>query len=216
MADSFASSSEPTGPPLSDDPGEARLAAVVADLTDRLCRGEEVDLDEAAAAHPEVADDLRDLWPAIRQTNAIAQACTNSFDEPSGADARTREQNQADWLASQRLPLHFGDYELLEELGRGGMGVVYKAKQLSLNRLVAVKMLLAAETASEAERARFRTEAEAAASLEHPHIVRVYEVGEIDGQPYFSMQWVEGCTLADRLDEAPLSSKEAAQLLAPV
>lgn len=216
MADLFASSSESAGPPRADDADEARLAAVVAELTDRLCRGEDVDLDRATASHPDLADELRELWPAIRQTNAIAQACTTSLYEGTGTDAATREQNQADWLASQRLPRLFGDYELLEELGRGGMGVVYKAKQLSLNRLVAVKMLLAAESASEAERARFRTEAEAAASLEHPHIVRVYEVGEIDGQLYFSMQWVEGRTLADRLDEGPLSPKEAAQLLAPV
>lgn len=216
MAESPASSSPQPNTSQFDEAQEARLAAVVANLADRLCRGEEADVEAAAAEHPDLADELRELWPAIRQTDSIARACTSSVNASTTSQAVSSQQIKSEWLAAQRLPRQFGDYELLEELGRGGMGVVYKARQMSLNRLVAVKMLLGAESASDTERARFRTEAEAAASLEHPHIVRVYEVGEIDEQLYFSMQWIEGRTLADRLDEGPLSPKEAAQLLAPV
>jgi WD40 repeat protein len=104
-------------------------------------------------------------------------------------------------------------YELLQELGKGGMGVVYLAWQTSLNRPVALKMVRAGAQAGPEERARFRLEAEAVARLRHPHIVQVYEVGEVDGCPYLALEHVDGGSLAQQLTGAPLPARQAAWLV---
>jgi eukaryotic-like serine/threonine-protein kinase len=106
---------------------------------------------------------------------------------------------------------HFGDYELLEEIARGGMGIVYKARQVSLNRLVAVKMILFGELAGRSVIERFQREAAAAAQLQHPRIVAVHEVGEHEGQHYFSMDYVAGPNLAKMVGSRPMPVRRAAR-----
>jgi serine/threonine protein kinase len=110
----------------------------------------------------------------------------------------------------------FGDYELLEEIGRGGQGVVYRARQKSLNRVVALKVISLGQWSSSPHLRRFRRDAEAAASLEHPQIVPIYEIGERDGSCYFSMKFVEGGQLDEVLKREPMSTRRAAELLAKV
>lgn len=114
------------------------------------------------------------------------------------------------------LPAQLGEYELIEEIGRGGMGVVYRATQKTLSRTVAIKMLLRRDLASAADLSRFRREAEAAAQLDHPGLVSIYEVGECEGHPFYSMQFIEGTTLAKRLADGTLSVHEGVTLLIKV
>lgn len=159
--------------------------------------------------HPELGPELRELWATMQIAEDLASVSA-LFDDESTPLPRTIP------TATTPLPQDCGDYELLGELGRGGMGVVYRARQKSLDRIVALKMILRGDHASAADIARFRAEAESAAQLHHPNIVNVYEVGDIDGRPYFSMKLVEGTTLAKRLADGPLPSRTAAEMLEPI
>jgi tRNA A-37 threonylcarbamoyl transferase component Bud32 len=139
---------------------------------------------------------------------SAAEQIDNTLDPPVSA------AGLADGAAASGTRVrHFGDYELLEEIARGGMGVVYKARQVSLNRIVALKMILAGQLASEEDVQRFHTEAEAAANLDHPGIVPIHEIGQHGGQHFFSMGYIEGESLSDRVKDGPLAPQEAAQLM---
>ena len=211
--------------PLS--PHDEELLATLVDALSEL-RGPEAQatLEQLASDHPRLAGQLRELFAAMMVTDAVAEQSTVLFPDASGAERVRGSENPASgsWPTATSgllpgatpLPAAFGDYELLEEIGRGGMGVVYRAIQKSLNRTVAIKMLLRRDLATPADLSRFRSEAEAAAQLDHPGIVSIFEVGECDGHPFYSMQFVEGTTLAKRLRQGPLPTREAAGLLAKV
>lgn len=181
------------------------LAAALNRLTEAHARGETVDVDAEAAANPELSAELRELWAAVQVADLMAVA-TGDGGSGSGSFSPTTFE----------LPARFGDYELQQELGRGGMGVVYKARQISLDRTVALKMILRGTMASEDDLSRFRAEAAAAAQLSHAAIVPVYEVGQHEGHSYFSMKCIEGQTLSQRLADGPLPPREAARILAEV
>jgi WD40 repeat protein len=139
-------------------------------------------------------------------------AATLAPETRGSAEAAATEPTDRSGASPAGVPVIAG-YEILGELGRGGMGVVYKAKQVRANRLVALKMILAGPHAVGQELARFRAEAEAVARLQHPHIVQVFDVGEQDGLPYFSLEFCPGGTLADRLDGTPWPGREAARMI---
>ncbi|MBI4603534.1 MAG: protein kinase [Planctomycetes bacterium] len=202
----------PQGPPERD----ALLARVLEDLARERREGRLADLEAAAREHPEISRELRELWGTAVVAHELARAPArgaSAVPPPAPAAPAPLGPGSQD---APNLPRAFGDYEVLEELGRGGMGIVYVARQRSLDRLVALKVLLRGAQASAAEAARFRAEAEAAARLDHSNIATVFEVGSCDGQPYFTMRYIEGTTLARRLAEGPLPPQEAARVLLPV
>src|SRR6266536_2405873 len=161
---------------------------------------------------------------AAYSAEAAAKAGSAKADDPGGPASPMPAITRDDVVpASKKKAAHaaemlgeLGDYELLEEVGRGGQGVVFRARQKSLNRTVALKVISLGQWASEAHLKRFRREAEAAASLDHPSIVPIYEVGEREGSCFFSMKFVEGGQLDEVVRRAPMSIRHAAELIAKV
>jgi serine/threonine protein kinase/Flp pilus assembly protein TadD len=176
-----------TGPGVRADHG---LAEVVEQLTARLKAGEAVDLDACLAAHPEHADELRRLFPALQLLADASRSPSPALSRPAPAGPEAGE------IFGQ-----LGDFRLIREVGRGGMGVVYEAEQLSLNRRVALKVLPFAGALDARQLQRFKNEAQAAAHLQHQHIVPVYYVGAERGVHFYAMQFIEGQTLAQLIHD---------------
>ena len=189
-----------------------RLNEAIAAYLQAVDAGEEPDRQEFLRRHPDLASNLAEFFVDRDAFDRLAAPA-------AGAPAVDHAETPTLAPTSQPMPLpgmrvrYFGDYELLEEIAHGGMGVVFKARQVSLNRVVALKMILAGQFAGEAEVRRFRAEAEAAAHLDHPNIVPIYEVGEHEGNHYYAMQLVDGPSLARHLGDTTVTAREAAELV---
>jgi serine/threonine-protein kinase len=191
-------------PPSPSDRDE-RLARLIDRLTEDQRAGRAALPEQVAKDAPDLLDELKELW-AVAQFAGLAKLSTVTH-----RPAQKSNDNAVP------LPRVFGDFELFEELGRGGMGVVYKARQQSLNRIVALKMVREAHLATDDDRKRFSTEVDAAARLTHPNIVTVHSAGAVDGQAYFCMEYVEGQTLAEKVkSDGPFPPREAARLVAVI
>jgi len=184
---------------------DQQLADILTQLTDPRSTSRP-SLEELTVAYPHLADEVHQLWGTAMVVEAVAERPDygRSAAEPKSASIQTP------------LPQQLGDFELCEEIGRGGMGIVYRARQLSLGRDVAVKLMLRGAQATSDEQARFQAEVAAAAQLDHPHIVPIYEVGSYDGCQYFGMKLVEGQTLAQKMAEGPLPNRDAVRLMIPI
>src|SRR5262249_589500 len=143
------------------------------------------------------------------QRRSAVRALRQAQEDGSAPRKRDRKVTPA----IRPAPRQVGDYDILAEVGRGGMGVVYKARHRGPHRLAALKMVLAGEFASSEQELRFRLEAELAARVQHPNIVQVYEIGSYEGRPFLALEWVEGGSLASRLDTQPWPPAEAAALI---
>jgi serine/threonine protein kinase len=196
-------------PELSND-ADAALEVIYTEFVARERLGQLPAPDNFCTRFPALREGLEQLFQIHSEAGGANEIVPATIGTPFPDAERLRI------LAEPRLDgaaRRVGNYEILGEVGRGGMGVVYKARQVGLNRLVALKMILTGADAGPQERARFRTEAEAAARLQHPNIVQIYEVGEHDGRPFLSLQFVDGGSLDELLTGTPWPAAESARLV---
>jgi WD40 repeat protein len=180
---------------------EQQLDEVLAAYLEAAEKGWAPDRQRLLACYPHLADDLRRFFANQDRVERVAALLRTA-----SADGAPPRPADAGW------PVVPG-YEVLGEMGRGGMGVVYRARQQSCDRVVALKMILTGPQAGPQERERFRSEAQAVARLQHPGIVQLFEVGEVEGRPYLALEYVAGGSLADRLDGTPRAPGQAAELV---
>ena len=194
-------------------PRSRQVDAAIVEYLEMLELGAEPDREAFLAKHVAVAAELRAFLTDYHSIQGAAPQV--AADNEITADFTTPHGHGASIVNVPTIEVlrYFGDYELLEEIARGGMGVVYKARQVTLDRIVAVKMILSGHLASQADVNRFYAEAQAAATLDHPNIVPIFEVGRHQDQHYFSMGYVEGESLAQRLASGPLPPREAATVI---
>lgn len=192
------------------------LAELLDGLVEQSREGRVPDVEAVARDHPDLAVELRELWAVAGMADEFASGGASDVETPTFRPGGPGFDGDVDSAGRVAVSGQFGGYELIEKIGEGGMGVVYKARQKGLGRIVALKMIQRGVLASADDVARFRAEAAAAAHLEHPQIIPVYEVGQQDGEPFFSMKYIAGSTLAKKLADGPLAPRDTAALLLPV
>ncbi len=202
--------------PNAEDQRDALLAQRLNQLCDMAKGGQNPDWSTIAKSDPELVAELKQLWATAMMADAVGTEASQFANEKTTSTSDPSASGMKPLSTEIHLPARFGDYELIEEVGRGGMGIVYRARHVSLDREVAVKMLLRGTLASISDENRFRHEAESAARLQHPGIVPVYDAGKISGRLYFSMRYIRGETLSHILLRGPLEPRHAASLLAAV
>jgi serine/threonine-protein kinase len=207
------------------------LELAIAEFLQAEEAGQPISLSDLRHRYPDVASELTHFVNTHQRLTSLAAPLRQSVEylvrrwDPDSTAGEPDNQATVD-LAFAATPSaksrssssfapqsRFGDYELLAELGRGGMGVVYKARHLGLSRVVALKMIVSGRFAEDSDLARFRAETQTAAALDHPGIVPLHEAGEVDGLPYFSMGYVEGESLAQLVKQGPLSPTDAVRLV---
>jgi hypothetical protein len=200
-------------------PDDPRVDELIAAYLDAVDAGSAPPRHEWLAQHPELADELRDCLDAMDHVEKVSQPLRSSASiagpQTANAPRSALDEHEPSQTpgAGDATTRRFGDYQLLDEIARGGMGVVFRARQLSLDRIVALKMILAGQLACPDDVQRFQAEAQAAAGLQHPNIVAIHEVGEHAGQHYFSMDLIDGVSLAEYARAHPMSARDAARLL---
>jgi WD40 repeat protein/serine/threonine protein kinase len=197
-------------------PRDQRVNEIIAAYLEAVDAGQSPDRQEILTRHPEMAAELSAFFADQDRFKRLAQPLGPAVPTHLAGEQPTLAPNQTAPVEPGTRLRYFGDYELLEEIARGGMGVVYKARQVSLQRSVALKMILAGQLASPVDVQRFHTEAEAAANLDHPNIVPIYEIGECSGQHYFSMKLIEGGNLIVGSRQWAVGSKERQRWAAEV
>ncbi|MCI0465309.1 MAG: serine/threonine protein kinase [Gemmataceae bacterium] len=206
---------------------EARLHTLLLAWQEQREQGRDVPAAELCQDCPELAAELDRQISVLRRIHGMLRSGSGpggpnggdvppdgeAAERPSGESSRPPDHTLDHPSAALSPPTSVPGYEILHELGRGGMGVVYKARQVGLNRLVALKMILAGDHAGTEAARRFLREAETIARLQHPNVVQVYDFGTHEGRPFFSLEYVEGGSLADRLNGTPQPAGPAARLV---
>lgn len=193
----------PTGPsnpedPTGEDAREVRIGELINEFFDRRQRGETISEDSFLTENPEFADELREHLGGLDLLKGLGSSAGDAT--RLAGPVPGRGSSSEDPFAPSKIPLpEIPGYQILKQIGRGGMGIVYKAIQLSTKRVVALKLLLEGPLASEHSRRRFEREIALAAQLRHPNIIPIYDSGTASGRMYYAMEHVFGLPLGDYL-----------------
>jgi eukaryotic-like serine/threonine-protein kinase len=187
---------------------ERQVDTLIAEYYQSVERGDPLDQDGFLAAHPDFAVDLREFFADIGQMGDLVRPAA-----PDLGETQIQSPSEAPDFAPGTVIRYFGEYELLEQVGMGGMGVVYKARQSKLKRIVALKLIKSGALANPNDLQRFQVEARAAARLSHPGIVPVHEVGVFQDQHFYTMEYVAGGSLSRLYRDGPVASRRAADLV---